>query len=345
MSSSVIFSISGGHPECSALSNTVRDLFNMYSTANAVVVHYQNPYALDSDIEKMEKNGHFMAAAIRKIELLYKQNLHMAMPDASVIVVDNYLDDIILNFITKEAISKIRNGENDTSTLQARASTLISLALNEYKLELPAMEIPFNDTNDPQKVIFTPFALEMFKKCMSQFSIFEYSDYLFPENSIQTTAYFTYGLYNRYCNVFTNKASNEVFYLVNGGEIPKNYFGLTIQKAMEGFEAAIVGTVKPMNYTGRAVFDPFYREENATQNPEEAKESAPVSSASIPEDSHVKEVSSDSMEEIPDNEEISDIPDLTESSVDDVPYFGEEDGEISDIPNISSTEVGENKDE
>lgn len=266
-----IISICGGHPGCTELSGTVGSIFNMYSSMIAETIHYQNPYSIDPDLKKMEDEDHrFMAAAIYKMALLYKQNIHKNISDANIRVVDNYLDDILLTFIQKEISFNTEKGI-DADYLKNRVRTLISLALNEFHLNLPSMLIPYNDSNDPEKVIFVPATFDILKECMKSFTLFEYSDYLFPENPVQVTAYYACGLVNRFCNGIANHSAQS-FYLFNGDRLPENTFGLTMPESMKTFESFLPTSVWPMNYMGSSGLDPFYKRDSVNKIPHEDSE-------------------------------------------------------------------------
>lgn len=306
-----IISMCGGHPGCGELVNTVGSIFNMYSSMIAETIQYQNPYSIDPDLKKMEDEDHcYMAAAIYKMTLLYKQNLHTHISGANIQVVNNYLDDILLTFIQKEMAFNTEKGI-DTEYLKNRVNTLISLALNEFHLNLPSMVIPYNDSNDPEKVIFVPASFDILKDCMRKFTLFEYSDYLFPENPIQVSAYYACGLVNRFCNGIANHSVQE-YYLFNGDCLAENTFGLSFPKSMENFETYLPSFIWPMNYTGASGTDPFYRKDLVNlPSSEESKEQI-QDSDSDETDANIGDIDLGSSD---DGIEIPDIPDPEDSDV------------------------------
>lgn len=310
-----IISICGGHPGCNDLVNTVGSIFNMYSSMIAETIQYQNPYSIDPDLKKMEDEDHqYMAAAIYKMTLLYKQNIHSHISGANIQVVDNYLDDILLTFIQKEMAFNSKKGI-DTDYLKNRVLTLISLALNEFHLNLPSMTIPYNDSNDPEKVIFVPASFDILKECMKKFTLFEYSDYLFPENPIQVSAYYACGLVNRFCNGIANH-SEQSYYLFNGNSLTENTFGLSFPNAMENFETFLPSAVLPMNYNGASGSDPFYKSD-ILKPAKEKEEEKDISSQNHTSENLSEEITS-SLRDInfgsPDEGvEIPDIPDPEDS--------------------------------
>lgn len=277
-----ILSIAGGHPGCADIGKLTTDAFNSYTTATASFIEIPDPYQVNPYIKTMEDNGLVFAAATMKLGIIRNiMDQHAAEERLSnVLVTVNYLDDVFMNFIMKEIIHVSKNGEftaENSKALLDDLNLLIVIAKEKYNLRLANMVIPYNDSNDPQKVIYPPIAIDTAKDAIKEYCIYEVSDYLFPEQPIQATAYYAFALYNRFVN--TIAAGLPHMYTLNGDAFINGIFGTTGADAMENFEAAIPEGYR-INYNGRSYFDPF-------RAPEKNMKAAPsidmdVSSDDIP---------------------------------------------------------------
>lgn len=257
-----IMSIVGGHGGCTEIGNLTTDAFNTYTTATASFIEFPDPYKVNPYIKTMEENGLNFAAATMKLGIIRTvMDQHAAEERLSnVLVTVNYLDDVLMAFVLKEILHVSKDGEFTTENSQSLLddlNLLITLAKDKYNLRLANMVIPYNDSNDPKKIIYPPIAIDTVKDVVKDYCIYEVSDYLFPEQPIQVTAYYAFALYNRFVN--TIAAGLPRMYTLNGDIFINDIFGTTSADAMKNFEAAILEEYR-INYNGRSYFDPFRAE-------------------------------------------------------------------------------------
>lgn len=296
MSTKTVMSIIGPRESAIRVGGLCRDIYHMYSTASSDFVEVPNFYEKDPTILDMEKDGKNFAAAVKKICQIHDMHSKIESVGCDIVVVNNYIDEIILQFIYNELRKVGDLSKEEISTIENKASTLIALALQEFKLRLPSFAIPVNSSNNPSEVNYPPIIFDIYKRSISQFALYEYSDYIFPDTEIQVVAYYAFGLYNRFCNAITNPESG--FVTLDNIHIPGNHFALIQGLMMDEFENHLSDPSQKINFNGKAVFEPLYVKDMETEEEETETPS---------ENYQIEENDSDEL--------VQDIPDISEEEV------------------------------
>lgn len=324
----------------------IADAFNKYSTVSSYFGTIRNPYQVYPHIMEMEKEGLNYAAALMKLGICQEDyaKLNEIRKATDVLVLTNYIDDIVMTFILKELTNvKTKEESPDMNVIVKEAASLVEIAHIRFGMLPPSVSIPANPSDDPEKVVYPPIVLDAYQEAVSQIVLYEHSDYLFPSDAIQVIAYYAFGLYNRFCNMIRLLSSNKInFYSLDGTQIPSNSFGLTSSDTMSFFEGFLKDDSRKFNYNGRALVDPMkdvvdpnanpiipagVRLEDLIQNPPEDVTNTPqeVEEVNPAEEDKDGEKSIDGIDLNGDSDQIlvNDIPDIPEisedTSVDDTP--------------------------
>lgn len=309
MSFKTILSIIGPRDSAIRVGGLCNEIYRMYSTATSEFVEIPDYYERDPHILELEKAGMHFAAAVKKISLIYDNYSKIESVGSDIVIVNNYVDEIIMQFIYNE-LQKLENVGDDLSAIENKASTLIALALQEFNIHFPGFSIPINASDDPSKVIYPPIVFDIFKKTVSQFLVYESSDYIFPSSDIQVVAYYAFGLYNRYCNAIANPERS--YFTLKNEPIPVNYFALIQESIMPQFEEHLPDASMKINYNGKSVFEPLYVKDLQKENYQVDENEPGTLVNDIPdmEGNEEELLYDDEYEEDPDSEEtpVEDLP-------------------------------------
>lgn len=294
-------SVVGGHTGCNTVARTIADSFNVYTNATASFIEFPNPYQENPYIKIMEGNGLTYAATLMKFGIIKKTMDQYKSEErlSNIVITTNYIDDALMSFVMNEIIRISKDGEfNSDSSKELLDDTIsiVNIAKDRYGLRLSNEVIPFNDSNEPTKVIYPPVAMDITMEAIKGSCIYEISDYIFPEQPIQSVLYYAFTLYNRYVNTIAF-AGMPTMYTLNGDSFISNLFGTTSPETMTMFEGYIPEGCR-INYKGRSYFDPLHTSE-IKPNEEDSSEKV---------DNDINDEStidmSDSSEDIP----VNDIP-------------------------------------
>ena len=325
----------------------IADAFNKYSTVSSYFGTIRNPYQVYPHIMEMEKEGLNYAAALVKLGICHEDyaKLNEIRKATDVLVLTNYIDDIVMTFILKELTNvKTKEETPDMDVIIKEAASLVEIAYIRFGMLPPSVSIPANPSDDPEKVVYPPIVLDAYQQAVSQIVLYEHSDYLFPSDAIQVIAYYAFGLYNRFCNMI--RSSNEInFYSLDGTQIPSNSFGLTSSDTMSFFEGFLKDDSRKFNYNGKALVDPMkdlvdpnantiiptgVRLEDLIQNPPEDANNTPqeVEEANPSDEDTEGEETIDGIDLNGDSDQtlVNDIPDIPDIS-EDIP--------VDDTPDVS----------